>query len=306
MLKTILQTLACTALTVLTLIPALAAPPLPEQSPGFSAKAAEFRLKQKNPALYYLEKVGRTRKYYVRPSDIDPRFTIALYVNVANRGPMAQRMWVLQRDELGADWKLGLWDERYWKPRLAGTDARPSFSWKISSGRKYPGDDRSGPTLSGVFTLDERKGRTRFGYTAPGMINVMYIDYHYRSGRRSGIAFHGTTNGRYRLLGRPDSHGCIRMTKRNARALLSRLRGRDGVLSDDLRWGRVPRFWKRQSGRNRYGYTRDGSFHLARRKKPTPPAGKTRLVKASFKPDNTEAAPLTKTGYRAIVVFFRD
>ena len=98
----------------------------------------------------------------------------------------------------------------------------PSYSWPVSTGRYYRGDPFSGPTPTGVFALDERKWRYGRGYTAPGMIHTMYIDFHYDNGRRSGVAFHGTLPGRYRRLGSIDLHGCIRMKQKNAASLFDR------------------------------------------------------------------------------------
>lgn len=293
--------------------------PLPKQAPGSIERIEKLRQKYEGVWSRYLEKsVGKSASY-LPPSQIDPRFTMAFYVNAKGKGPFAQRMWVLQRDAVGGPWQLAMWDKRYWRRQALPAGVTPPYSWKVSTGRKYYGDPRSGPTPLGVFALDERKYRMARGYTAPGMINVMYIDYHYRSGRRSGVAFHGTTRSRYRRLGRIDSHGCIRMTQPNALALLNRLQGRDGVLAEELRWGRVPRFWKHQRGGNRFGYTRNGRMHqIPAAPKAVLGAPSSRggelaaLRQASFRPEDAEAergaSPnvLTKTGYRALTVIFKD
>jgi len=94
------------------------------------------------------------------------------------------------------------------------------------------------------------------------------------------------------------------MTQSNARALLDRLQGRDGVLNKELRLGEIPRFWTHQRGGSRYGYTRDGTLHLtaeANEAAPTPPSANVSLNSA----DESKTV-LTKTGYRAIAVIFRD
>ncbi len=272
-------------------------------------------------ALAYLEGLKGSNERYKAPSEIDPRYTIALYVNAATRGPNRQRMWLLQRDEIGGAWRLALWDKRHWRKAKLGDDGVPPYSWPVSTGRKYRGDRYSGPTPTGVFALDERKYRYGRGYTGPGMINTMYIDFHYSSGRRSGVAFHGTTRYRYRRLGTNASHGCIRMRQENALAVLNRITGRDKVLAEEMRWGEVPRFWKTERGRKRLGYTRDGTPHPVE----APPddeeiaeAGAAVQVAGLSPPavvdpspaESSDAQPfpdvLTKTGFRAIAVIFKD
>ncbi|MEL7544707.1 MAG: L,D-transpeptidase family protein [Pseudomonadota bacterium] len=300
---------------------AIEQPPLPVLSPNAAEKRAALIRSFGTPALGYLESLkGKAR--FKAPSELDPRFTMALYVNTAARGPHAQRMWMMQREAIGGAWSLAMWDKGYWRRRGLPGAMTPPYSWLVSTGRHYRGDRKSGPTPTGVYTIDERKYRMAYGYTVPGMINVTYIDLHYSSGRRSGVAFHGTTRSKYRKLGRIDSHGCIRMTQPNARALLDRLRGRDGVLSEAMRWGEVPRFWKRERGGTRYGYHRDGATH------PLPivakaVSGVTQL--ASVEPTSASAplsltssdagetgeserfpSVLTKQGYRAVVVLFQD
>jgi lipoprotein-anchoring transpeptidase ErfK/SrfK len=250
-------------------------------------------------ALSYLEGLKGSDPQYRAPSELDPRFTIALYVNTATSGPARQRMWVLQRDAIGGAWRLAMWDEAHWRKAALGEGAVPAYSWPVSTGRYYRGDRFSGPTPTGVFALDERKWRYGRGFTAPGMIHTMYIDFHYEDGRRSGVAFHGTTNGRYRRLGTNDSHGCIRMKKTNALAVLDRITGRDEALSEDMRWGEVPRFWRFESGQKRWGYTRDGTPH-----------GLEEATNEGAGPSGSDtaipSAVLTKTGFRAIAVIFDD
>lgn len=265
-------------------------------------------------ALAYLESLKGSDERYRAPSELDPRFTVALYVNAATKGPWRQRMWVLQRDAIGGPWRLAMWDQRHWTKAKLGDDAVPSYSWPVSTGRYYRGEKFAGPTPTGVFALDERKWRYGRGYTAPGMVHTMYIDFHYDSGRRSGVAFHGTTTGRYRRLGTNDSHGCIRMKKKNAQALLNRITGRDEVLPEAMRWGEVPRFWRVERGQKRWGYTRDGTPHPVEEKLSIDTdageleegAGTVEKVTLLDEPaEPTSADVLTKTGFRAIAVIFQ-
>jgi len=260
-------------------------------------------------ALAYLERLKGSSERYKAPSELDPRYTMALYVNASTKGPWRQRMWVLQRSEIGGPWQLAMWDERHWSNAGLGDGEVPSYSWPVSTGRYYRGNKFSGPTPTGVFALDERKWRHSRGWSAPGMVHTMYIDFHYASGRRSGVAFHGTTRGRYRRLGTADSHGCIRMRQDNALALYNRVTGRDEVRPEHLRWGEVPRFWKNERGQKRWGYTRDGSPHAVEL------AGATdRSLSAAVEGGEgvvADAGPgipdvLTKTGFRTIAVIFQD
>jgi len=292
---------------------------MPARSPFAAQKAAAikaaFKAKFGTPAIEYLESIAGTAGATFRPpSELDPRFTMALYVNAAARGKTAQRMWMLQRDELGGPWRLAMWDKGYWRRQGLPAGQTPPFSWNVSTGRKYRGDRRSGPTPTGVFGIDERRYRMSRGYHAPGMINVAYIDLHYSSGRRSGVAFHGTTRGRYRVLGRIDSHGCIRMTQANALALINRMQGRDGVLSEAMRYGEVPRFWKSESRGRRWGYRRDGVPHaLPQQVASNAPADASSELTGAGEALLSDAAPsaqfpsvLTKTGYRAVTVIFKN
>lgn len=260
-------------------------------------------------ALAYLESLKGSNERYKAPSELDPRYTIALYVNAGTKGPWRQRMWVLQRSEIGGPWRLAMWDEAHWRKAGLGDGEVPSYSWPVSTGRYYRGDRFSGPTPTGVFALDERKWRHSRGWSAPGMVHTMYIDFHYASGRRSGVAFHGTMRSRYRRLGSADSHGCIRMRQENALALYNRVTGRDETLAEQLRWGEVPRYWKNERGQKRWGYTRDGTPHAVELAGATDPALPAAVE--GGEPVVADAGPqipdvLTKTGFRAVSVIFEN
>lgn len=269
-----------------------------------------------NPGIAYLESLKGSDRF-LAPSQVDGRYETVIYINLATSGKTAQRMWVLHRDHQdqnasagqgaatssdaigtliasagdglpesqqaavqAAPWRIGMWDEKFWDKR----DEVPTYSWLISSGRKYKGDKFSGPTPMGVFNLDERRGRQKLGFYSAGMYDAMFIDLHYSSGRRSGVALHGTTSSKYRLLGRADSHGCIRMHRRNSRALFDRVLGRDGFMEEQQVKGEVPRFFRSSpSASVRRGYNRQGELIFS---------------------DDGEL--LTKTGFRTLVVMFKD
>lgn len=233
----------------------------------------------------YLQALARpgalaTEIAFVPPSRVHPAYSHAIYVNTATSGDAMQKMWVLERD--GAGWRLALSDPDLWQ----GQAVLPSWSWPVSTGIHYQGDSRSGPTPTGIFNLDERAARHRSGWGSPGMYKAIYIDLHYSGGRASGVALHGTTDNKYRRLGRADSHGCVRMTQGNA-DLFWGLFHPDGVRGPESPlWGEVPRYFASTpavSMEARSGYVRDGSL--------------------LYGPDGTM---LTKQGYRALLVFFRD
>lgn len=243
--------------------------------------------------LRYLEGLGQPgalpeRIAYVPPSEIDPSYSHVIYVNAALKGAGAQKMWVLERTARGG-WQTALWDDSYWSERI-GANQRPPYSWPVSTGRKYPGDKRSGPTPLGIFNMDDRNSRHRPGWGSPGMWNSIFIDLHYSSGRASGVAMHGTTKSLYRNLGRADSHGCIRMRQPNADQVWDLIHP-DGVKGPaSPLWGNVPRYFTSQPKTNmsaRRGYVRDGSFHYV-------------------SSDDGTQSRLEKEGYTVLIVFFRD
>lgn len=239
--------------------------------------------------ISYLEALGQPgalnpKVAYIPPSRIDPLYSHVVYVNTAASGPAAQRMWVLERN--GADWQLALWDEDYWAKK--GVTERPAYSWLVSTGRKYSGEKRSGPTPLGIFNADDRSHRHRKGWGSPGMYNSIYIDLHYSGGRASGVAIHGTTQSRYRKLGRIDSHGCVRLRQSNADQLWNVFHdgGKRAAGENSPIWNEVPRYFKSKPKRDsstRWNYVRDGSF---------------------LYDDSGER--LTKAGYSALFVFYRD
>lgn len=218
---------------------------------------------------------------YLPPSALHPTYSHAIYVNTAGNGETAQKMWVLKRHQ--NSWKLALWDEAYWaKKGITGT---PEYSWSVSTGRKYNGS-RSGPTPVGIFNIDDRNTRHRRGWGAPGMYNSIYIDLHYSGGRASGVAIHGTNKSKYRFLGKIDSHGCVRMTQPNADKVWSLFHPSEVRGADSPLWGEVPRYFTSKPSSDyaaRYGYVRDGSLLF-----------------------DTQGNMLTKAGYKAVFVFFKD
>jgi len=233
----------------------------------------------------YLEQLGapgalNEKMAFIPPSQIDAAYSHVLYVNTATRSEGGQKMWVIERS--GTGWQLAQWDQDYWAEKGA-----PQYSWPVSTGRKYHGDNRSGPTPLGIFNIDDRKFRHRKGWGSPGMYNSIFIDLHYGGGRMSGVAMHGTPTAKYKLLGKADSHGCIRMRQENADNLWNMFHGDGRPGESSPLWSQaVPRYFKsnpRGDRSTRWNYVRDGSFLYSK-------AGER----------------LTKPGYSALFVFFRD
>jgi len=231
--------------------------------------------------LGYLETlVVRSGTPFVPPSALHPAYSHAVYVNASQSGPAMQRMWVLARDTAGR-WGLAAHDAAHWQTRPG---ISPDYSWPVSTGRKYPGDARSGPTPLGVFNIDDR--RYRPGWGAPGMFNALYIDLHYSGGRASGVAIHGTTQAQYRKLGRVDSHGCVRMHQANADRVWQIVHPGGRRRAESPLWGEIPRYFTSDPGSDksvRRGYVRDGA-----------------LLR------DGQGQLLTRQGYRMVLVFFRD
>ncbi len=106
-----------------------------------------------DPALTYLESLKGSSERYKAPSELDGRYTTALYVNAADSGSWRQRMWVLHRDAVGGAWRLGMWDEEHWRkakltegeaPRIAGRYRRAAtIAATRSRGRRRPASLRS-------------------------------------------------------------------------------------------------------------------------------------------------------------------
>ncbi|SLN18454.1 L,D-transpeptidase [Roseisalinus antarcticus] len=253
---------------------------------SLSALAAPALASQPAPyGIDYLEGLAEPgalheSQAFIAPSALHEAYSHAIYVNTSFYGDSRQKLWLLERQ--GASWDLGLRDDAYWQRR----DVQGGYSFPVSSGALHAGNSRAGPTPSGIFNIDERSGRYRSGWGSPGMYKAMYIDLHYNSGRMSGVAMHGTTSGRYSALGRPASHGCVRVTQSNMDAVHALFHPGGARREDSPLWGEVPRYFTSEVSNEmsvRRGYTRDGSLLT-----------------------DDSGAVLTKMGYTALFVFFRD
>ena len=171
--------------------------------------------------------VAEKRLLSTVPDDIEGYFDLFMYASKSNRGPLAQRMYVFQRDADG---------------RLV-----PYAEWRISTGREklelhHERKIRT-TTPEGVFALDpDRFHRKYFSKTWDGapMHYAMFYDLT-NNGKQSGLAIHAAVGkDKIRRLGRRDSAGCIRLGPKNAKELFYKIR--------NTTQGRVPAFAVNERG----------------------------------------------------------
>lgn len=158
-----------------------------------------------------------------------------MYVSKSTRGPLAQHMFIFQRD---ADGRI-----------------IPYAEWKVSTGREKIEihNERTVRTNTpeGIFQLDpERMHEKYWSHTWNGapMHYAMFYDL-MNNGYQSGLAIHAAIGkSKIARLGRRDSAGCIRLSPKNAAELFFKVRnttkGRVPVLAMNEkgstdRWGRV-------------------------------------------------------------------
>jgi lipoprotein-anchoring transpeptidase ErfK/SrfK len=179
--------------------------------------------------------VAQRRLFATIPDEIEPYFDLFMYVSKSNRGPLAQRMYVFQRD---ADGRI-----------------IPYAEWPVSTGREKVElhKERKVRTITpeGIFALNPKRFHKRYWSTswdgAP-MHYAMFYDL-MNNGRQSGLAIHAAIGAdKVRKLGRRDSAGCVRLSPKSAKELFYKVRnttqGRVPVLALNARgstdrWGRV-------------------------------------------------------------------
>lgn len=161
------------------------------------------------------------------PDEIEGYFDLFMYVSKSNRGPLAQRMFVFQRD---VDGKL-----------------IPYAEWRVSTGREKIELHRERKvrttTPEGIFALDpDRFYRRYWSKTWDGapMPYAMFYDLQ-NNGNHSGLAIHAAMGkDKIRRLGRRDSAGCVRLAPKNAKELFYKIRS--------TTQGRVPAFAMNERG----------------------------------------------------------
>jgi lipoprotein-anchoring transpeptidase ErfK/SrfK len=179
--------------------------------------------------------VAQRRLFATVPEEIQPYFDLFMYVSKSNRGPLAQHMYVFQRD---ADGRI-----------------IPYAEWPVSTGREKVElhKERKIRTITpeGIFALNPKRFHARYwsaSWDGAPMHYAMFYDL-MNNGRQSGLAIHAAIGAdKVRKLGRRDSAGCVRLSPKNAKELFYKVKnttqGRVPVLAlngrgSTDRWGRV-------------------------------------------------------------------
>lgn len=169
------------------------------------------------------------------PQEIEGYFDLFMYVSKSNRGPLAQRMFVFQRD----------------------TDGKiiPYAEWRVSTGREkieiHHEKKIRTTTPEGIFMLDPDRFHERYfsrTWDNAPMHHAMFYDLQ-NNGNMSGLAIHAASgNSKIRRLGKRDSAGCVRLAPAHAKELFFKIKnttkGRVPSLAINEkgstdRWGRV-------------------------------------------------------------------
>lgn len=192
-----------------------------------------------------LVSAAERRLFATVPEEIEGYFDLFMYVSKSNRGPLAQRMFVFQRDAEGK--------------------VLPYAEWRVSTGREkveiHHEKKIRTTTPEGIFMLDpdrfHEKYWSRTWDNAP-MHYAMFYDLQ-NNGNASGLAIHAAMGkNKIQRLGRRDSAGCVRLSPSNAKELFFKIK--------NTTKGRVPSFSINEAGStDRWGRvekTADGTLML--------------------------------------------
>ena len=143
-------------------------------------------------------------------AEMRANFNLFIYVDKAEHGPLAQRMYVFEKTDLG--------------------DLALLYDWPISTGREDAetdpnGKQRSTATPSGFFELDKKRLYVRHTSSQwnEAMPYAMFFDWK-PDGHATGLAIHGTAQENEDDLGTRASAGCVRLSTENARVLFDLVR----------------------------------------------------------------------------------
>lgn len=148
-------------------------------------------------------------------------FDLFLYVSKAQRGPLAQRMYVFRKE--GGGGEIGL-----------------VYDWAASTGREQQEVSPRGrksftATPRGYYQFDpQRMYRSYHSYNwDQPMPHAMFFNWE-RKGLQTGLAVHATSAQSLEKLGQRASAGCVHLAPRNAETLFNLIR-------NEYR-GQAPRF----------------------------------------------------------------
>ncbi|MDB5736186.1 MAG: hypothetical protein JWN16_2823, partial [Alphaproteobacteria bacterium] len=173
-------------------------------------------------------------------------FELFVYVSKADRGPLAQRMFVFRK--------------------TANNDLALLYDWAASTGREREEINPRGrrsftATPAGYYQLDPQRMYRRYrSYTwDQPMPNAMFFNWE-REGLQTGLAIHAATGDDIAKLGSRASAGCVHLSPENAATLQQLIRA--GYR------GQVPRFAYNNSTQtmtNKGGFLhgRDGALRMA-------------------------------------------
>jgi lipoprotein-anchoring transpeptidase ErfK/SrfK len=173
-------------------------------------------------------------------------FELFVYVSKADRGPLAQRMFVFRK--------------------TANNDLALLYDWAASTGREREEINPRGrrsftATPAGYYQLDpDRMYRRYRSYTwDQPMPNAMFFNWE-REGLQTGLAIHAATGDDIAKLGSRASAGCVHLSPENAATLQQLIR--TGYR------GQVPRFsynraTQTMTNRGSFLHGRDGALKMA-------------------------------------------
>lgn len=155
--------------------------------------------------------VAERRLFATVPDDIESYFDLFMYVSKSKVGPLAQRMYIFQRD---ADGKM-----------------IPYAEWPVSTGREkieiHHEKTIRTTTPEGIFALDPQRMYARYfskSWDNAPMHYAMFYDL-MNNGNHTGLAIHAAVGAnKIKKLGRRDSAGCIRLSPQNAKELFYKIR----------------------------------------------------------------------------------
>lgn len=143
-------------------------------------------------------------------SELYDNFELFLYVSKAASGPLAQRMYVFEKEPRG--------------------DLALAYDWQVSTGREkveFNAKGRNLPSFTpqGYYELDPHRLFPHYWSIQWGeeMPYAMFFNWK-KDGQQTGLAIHGASGDSVNLLGTRASAGCIRLPPEAAKTLFNLIR----------------------------------------------------------------------------------